>query len=344
MPDDRVRSPGMGRYFLIFCLGFSLLGLGVWEAFLRHYPMEDEARVMGCLRLGGPEHHYFQENCEAGVATPAGEVAYHLNDDGFRARPRADFRAGAVALLGDSKVEGWWLQADETIGARLEQAGALGAWRELNLGIRYSGPTIQRFRLNRALANYPVRVVLWFLNGTDPADERLALSLAVKTDPRGAPLELSHDDVSPPAWLRALQGLVGNRSALLRFVQMKLYDREVLRRVTGDIGAADRICLSLSAGAADLRSRKIPLVAVLLPLGPNIGKFPYMNLVDSEEGSSAIKACLEAAAIPTIDLRSSLSTAPAFYWTNHRNMTPAGIRHLAELLAPRVKKLVAGPK
>lgn len=328
----------MIRYFLLFSLGFAVLGLGLWEGFLHLRPMEDEARIMSCLRLGGSEHHHFQENCEAKVETPVGPVAYSLNEDGFRARPRRDYAQGAVAVLGDSKVEGWWLEQNATIGAGLEAAGALGPWRELNLGLRFTGPSIQRMRLERALAHYPVRAVLWFLNGTDPVDEQLAHSLALRRDAHGAPLELSHDDVFTPAWLSRLQALVGNRSALLRHVQVKLYDREVIRRVTTTSAGPEVVCAALHSAALRLKELRLPVLAVFLPLGPNIAKFPYMNLVDREEGSISMEKCVRDAGLPVIDLRERLKMDPVLYWPNHRNMTAEGVRHLVGSLAPELRR------
>jgi hypothetical protein len=327
----------MVRYFLLFCLGFAMLGLGIWEGYLRLRPMEDEARIMSCLRLGGPEHHHFEENCESSVQTPAGPVAYRLNEDGFRARPRAEYAQGAVVMLGDSKVEGWWLGQEDTIGAGLERSGALGPWRELNLGIRYSGPSIQRLRMERALSHYPVRAVLWFLNGTDPVDEQLAHSLAVQRDSFGAPTQLSHDDVSPPSWLSWLQAQVGNRSALLRHLQVKLYDREVIRRVMSTDPGPEVVCASIRSAAARLKELRLPVIAVFLPLGPNIAKFPYMNLVDREEGSISMQNCVQEAGLPTIDLRERLKMNPELYWPSHRNMTAEGVRHLVGSLAPELR-------
>jgi hypothetical protein len=326
----------MARYFFLFSLLFLIAGAAIWETALRLMPKADETRLMECLRLGGQEHHYFLRNCETTVETPTGSVSYSLNEDGFRADSRSFYASGAVALLGDSKVEGWWLNREETVGAQLRQRGALGGLPDLNLGIRFSGPTIQRLRLERALEEYPLRAVIWFLNGTDSADERLAHSLAIRKDEFGAPLELSLDDAVPPFWLEKLQAMTGNRSALLRWLQMKLYDREVIRRVLSTPPEAEVVCSSLHSGFRTLQERGIPVLAVLLPLGPNIDRYPYMNFVSQEDPSDQILGCLTAAAVPIVDLRGRLDMSPSLYWSIHRNMTPEGVRHLADVLAPEL--------
>jgi hypothetical protein len=186
-----------------------------------------------------------------------------------------------------------------------------------------------------------VKAVVWFLNGTDLVDERLASSLALKRDARGAPLELSRDDTAMPGWLQRLQGLVGYRSALLRHLQLKLYDREVIRRVTSVGGGPEVVCASLRSAEEELRPRGIPVILVLLPLGPNIEKFPYMNLVSREEGSSAMEACGKESGATVIDLRQRLRLDPSLYWSSHRNMNPEGVRDLVAALAPELRGLLS---
>jgi len=292
---------------------------------------------MGCLQLGNPEHHYFQPNCNTQVETPLGPVSYSINEDGFRASPRDTYQPGAFALVGDSKVEGWWVEKADTIGAQLEAGNTFGKLRELNVGIRFSGPSIQRLRLERALEHYPVKLILWFFNGTDTADERLAHSLALKRDKNGAPISLSVEDATPPGWLDFLQKLTRNKSLILRSIQMRLYDREVTRRVLSGDNAHD-LCASFHSAMEVARDRKIPVLAVQLPLGPNIEKFPYMNVVGTEDSSGEIAACVKKEGVSIIDLRSKLSTNPELYWSMHRNMTAAGLRHLVEKLTPELKE------
>jgi len=273
---------------------------------------------MECLRLGSPEHHYFLPNCSTQVETPKGKVGYQLNEHGFRAGAAATFEEGAFALLGDSKIEGWWVDQHQTVGARLEAKKIFGSLRELNLGIRYSGPTIQRMRLERAIENYPIKLILWFFNGSDLADEMLARSLALRRDKNGAPLALSIADAATPGWLLFLQKITGNKSVLLRSLQIKIYDREVTRLVLAQKSqlGPGKFCASFHSAVEIARKKEIPLIAVYLPLGPNIEKFPYMNIVGSEEGSEEIAACVNQQRVPLVDLREKLDTRAELYWSS----------------------------
>lgn len=123
-----------------------------------------------CFSQNRQEAPAFLPECREILRTPAGEIEFQTNEDGFRDRGRDFFRRGAIALLGDSHVEGFWLPVESGLARVLERKVSSGI-PFLNLGIRASGPTQQAIRLQRARKNYALRGAIWFLNPSDPVDE-----------------------------------------------------------------------------------------------------------------------------------------------------------------------------
>lgn len=295
-----------------------------------------EARAGACLRFRDGPHHEFLPSCAESVPTPAGPVEYKTNEDGLRDSPRADFSGGAFVMLGDSKVEGWWLGPGQTLAARLAPAlqAELGGAHLLNAGLRYSGPSIHLYRLRRILPHYPVRGVLLFLNGSDVLDEVLAHAVATARDSAGAPLSLGLADLEMPRWLDRAIELTGGHSRLLLSLRHRFYDANVKRLIGAHPPSDTVLCSSVRA----LGRLGMPTITVVLPLGPNIGAFPYMGTAVEEAAFAKMVACARETSSSFIDLRGRLSEDPALYWSTHRNMNAAGVAHLAETLAPELAR------
>lgn len=315
---------------------FSLLVIAASAEVFFRLPSQQvsESRAGACLRFREGPHHEFLPNCREFVPTPAGPVEYKTNEDGLRDAPRAAFAGGAFVMLGDSKVEGWWLGPEQTLGARLTPLlePTLGGDRLLNAGLRYSGPSMHLDRLRRARPHYPARGVLLFLNGSDVLDETLAHAVATARDETGAPTALGLADLRMPRWLDRAIELTGGHSRLLLSLRHRFYDRNV-KQLVGNHPPSDTVlCSSVNA----IAQQGLPIVTIVLPLGPNIGAFPYMGTAIEEAAFAKMVECARAASASLIDLRGRLSEAPSLYWSTHRNMNALGVAHLAEVLTPEL--------
>lgn len=297
------------------------------EAYLRFFEKDYAARLSQCLTLEPAEHHRFRPNCQEQIATPAGPVSYSTNEDGLRDAPRSNFPPGNNALLlGDSKIEGWWLAPQETLSHRLHTL--LPNWKFLNGGIRYSSPAMLRIQLARYRAHYPLRAVFLVINGTDVADERLAYALASSFDPKGLPTALSLKDTIAPSWLEFLDAATLHSSQLVRVLRLAHYDREVIRLVKSQTRAP--LCAAIQSLAANAG---VDFYTIVLPLGPRIKEFPYMGESAEPPEFASMVECARAASKKLFDLRPLLPDDPDLYWKEHRNMNAKGTALVAEKLA-----------
>ena len=118
-------------------------------------------------------HRVFRANCRTSVSGLDGNsFAIETNEDGLRERPRGEFQQGALALLGDSHVEGFAFNIESSVGRRLEKHGiGAGGLKTLNFGFRGTGPSEQLRLFLRARAHYQIRGLLWILTENDVLDE-----------------------------------------------------------------------------------------------------------------------------------------------------------------------------
>ena len=161
--------------FLLACpfIVTTLLLAEVWLRWTTNLPFLSRT---SCFTQNPREAPAFRENCRELLRTPQAPVEFQTNAEGFRDRPREFFAKGAIGVLGDSYVEGFWLPDNSGPVRSLERAMG-GAIPFLNLGIRGSGPSQQAIRFFRAVkSGYRFRGLIWFLNPSDPVDERYFLA------------------------------------------------------------------------------------------------------------------------------------------------------------------------
>ncbi len=298
-----------------------------------------------CFTQDKLESPGFLPGCAETMRTPAGGVDFHTNELGFRDRPLSFFQGGAIALLGDSYVEGFWLKEEEGL-ARVLERKASWPYPLLNLGIRATGPSQQAIRLFRAWKGVPLKGVVWFLNPSDPLDELLFHA-------RNPGLEINRERWSElnPSWsfsaaYRAFTSWsisFGDRVYLLLYVADKwIKQGSQARLVEGVEFAADPHCRSLSLAAAELKKEKLPLLFVAIPHGQQGARRPYLGLSIDDRQFEALLACARGTGASVLDLRAVLDGQPGWYWKNDWHFNGEGVEAAMAIAAPRIRAAWGG--
>lgn len=298
-----------------------------------------------CFTQDKMEAPGFLPECSETMRTPAGGVAFRTNGLGFRDRPLSFFKDGAVALLGDSFVEGFWLEEEQGLARALERNAA---WPVplLNLGIRATGPSQQAIRLFRAWKEVPLKGVVWFLNPSDPLDELLFHA-------RNPGFSISRERWSElnPSWTFSTPYLaftnwslsVGDQVYLLLYVADKwIKQRSQAKLVEGAEFLPDPHCRSLNLAAAELRKQKLPLLFVAIPHGQAGSRRPYLGLPIDDRQFDSLLACARATGAPVLDLRAELDGNPGWYWKNDWHFNRHGVEEAAKIAAPKIRAAWGG--
>lgn len=293
-----------------------------------------------CFRQTKVEAPAFHPACEETMRTPAGEVPFRTNELGLRDRPLAELRGGGIAALGDSFVEGFWLEESKSLTRAIERRAGFPS-RLLNLGIRASGPTQQAIRLFLTWKQLPLQGVVWFLNPSDPLDEILfharnpSFTLA-----RGSWSELTPSWSFTPAYLAftRLSLALGDRSYLLLYVADRLIKQaSQTRMVEGAPFSPELHCRSISLVAAELRKERLPLLFVAIPHGQASARRPYLGVQVDDAKFEQLLDCARATGAPVVDLRPELDGKPEWYWKNDWHFNEQGVEAAAALAAPRIR-------
>jgi hypothetical protein len=324
------------------CLPFVLVFLAAVELWLRLTTNLPFASRTHCFSQTKVEAPGFLPNCEETLRNPKGSFHFRTNEDGFRDHPRAYFAKGAVALLGDSYVEGFWLDEENGLARRLEKN--LG-WKEplLNLGIRASGPTQQAIRLFRAWREVPLRGVIWVINPSDPLDEILFRE-------RNKGFEMTREKWSElkPLWqfTPAYQRLTRWSVALKDRLYLLLYVAEKWIKLGSQSKLLENAqfsrephCRAVELVAAELKAAALPLIFVAIPHGMAESHRPYLGMTIEKEPFERLLECARATGAPLVDLRRELNGQPDWYWDNDWHFNDAGTERAAGIIAPRIRTL-----
>lgn len=289
-----------------------------------------------CFEIGAPFHHRFRARCVERLNTPRGPVPFSINGDGLRDQERLAIlrQPRRVLVLGDSFVEGWWMTAEQALPATL--GAQFPGTYFVNAGLRSTGPLMQAARLPRLLRAYQPRGVLWALNDTDAADDRVACSLL--RDPRAPAerMEFSVDDFSPEGW-RARAATWLGASPMARRLRAQAYARKWDELARGERGLACGACRGIEEVARVAREAHVPLVAAYLPSGRATGASVYAG---EKKPREEILACLRGAGVP-VTVVSAPDPADALFWENDFHLNPEGNVFVAEKLTPSLSGFVS---
>jgi hypothetical protein len=324
----------MGKRLLVAILLATGAG-GGWAAaqMLELLVNEPDARyrLPPCFEVGAPFHHRFRAGCAGMEETPEGPVPFSVNEDGLRDAPRAQLlqHPRRVLVLGDSSVEGWWVAGEQALpamlGARIPKAYFV------NAGLRSTGPLMQAARLASLLPKYKPTGVLWVLNGTDGADDRLACALL--KDP-GAPAERQELGVDDFAYDGGAAGRLLEGTPLGDRLRRAAYEREWKKLVSGPGAARCAPCAGVREFARIARAARVPVLAAYLPGNPFGGRSIYEDVPSPRE---SLTECLRAEGIglltPVLGGGSDTETR-ALFWEDDFHLDAAGLAAASELLEP----------
>lgn len=318
----------------LLLLPFIILPLFIGEIALRILAPRLFPHGQRCVVFDSAVHHRYKPGC----FSSGGQVEYRFNEHGLRDRPSSTFTAptGVIAVLGDSVAKGLWLEASRTVPSALERRLARPV---LNGAVRFSSPTTQSLHYLRDIEpHYPVRGVVWLLNGSDPTDERFYRSRAKDRDAAGVPTTFSHFEGDPfleqggwLPWLHSRSKMV----ALLVRVRTFFW----LRRSIRDYPASpETLCGGVRRLALSLKEKGIPLLAVLTPHYPIGLAGNWVGERSDPAELTAMGACAREAGAELLDL-SGEPLERAWFLEDLIHYSPEGAEWLAGRISGPAAKL-----
>ena len=313
-----------------FALFFFVCVFGLAVFFIASPKLDKfRAELPPCLEFGQPFHHRLRISCRGTVPTPTGSVGLSTNEDGLRDRSRRELLAQPhrVMLLGDSFVEGWWLDFFETFGSRLGQL--FPGWYFLNAGLRSTGPLFQAAALPERLATYRPEKILLFLNETDLLDDRLACALF-----KNNLEEFGLDDLQDPWALRAVASILSEESTFYRTWRQFFYRRRWRQLVESDGAQRCDPCLGISSIKSTADSAHVSLMAIYVPINESFRESgPYFSVVGAKE---TLLACLKKKEIPFFEAAIPSGRAD-LYWPGDIHLNAVGVSFVTGAVAPALQ-------
>lgn len=319
---------------LLLALPFFLVTLFMAEAGLRLLGPRLFPHGQRCAAFDPAVHHRYLPGCVSTSSPSASATKYLFNAQGLRDRPPSAFPAplGAIAMLGDSVTKGLWLDAGSTIPAALERH--LGR-PVLNGGVRFSSPTTQGLHFLRDIEpHYPVRAVVWLLNGSDPTDERFYHSRALAFDAYGPSRFLFRDGdpfLEQDGWLPWLHARSRVVALLVRFRTFG-WLKESIAHVPSSPAVH---CGGIERLASHLGKKGIPLLVALTPHYAIGLSGNWMGEESSPAELQAMAECARRAGATVIDL-SGQKLERAWFLEDLIHYSPEGAEWVASRLAPEV--------
>lgn len=285
-----------------------------------------------CFEVGSPFHHRYRENCQGKMKTPRGEAEVRTNEDGLREQPReaALKEPSRVLVIGDSFVEGWWMSREEGISAELTRR--FPGTYFVNGGLRSTGPMLQAESLSRRLELYRPKGILWFLNDTDGADDRLAC--AVLEDP-AAPAGSRRFGINEfllDGWRERAVGLLGD-TAPGRWLRRVFYQRRWKELVHGERGGRCGACRGVEEFKAAADRAGVPVLAVFTNTDTGLLTGHYAG---EKQSRQELNACLARHGVRTFTADTQSFTPELkerLIWPNDFHLNPEGVQWFAAQLS-----------
>lgn len=255
----------------VVCAVSLLVLLAGFEAFLRHEGFLSSVPANYPCVTGDPElNHLFRENCvalaKASDLKTEKDVTYKTNAMGLRgAMPMPGKKY--VVFIGDSYTEGFGLEENEALGARVQQEWdrkATGDLQIVNGGTLGFSTVVYPLYYAKKIASLKPHYVLLNLDYSDLYDDSYYLQIAEYGDD-GRPRSFSPKDTFPQ-WL--LPYVYSNRSAVLRFIhqewnQLNLFRLEIQNRPMMDAFAKGTGLQKEWLEKAEMQKCEKPLAAIL---------------------------------------------------------------------------------
>lgn len=331
LTDSARKQVARAAGWLLLAIPFLVVAIFIGELGLQILGPRLFPHGQRCVEFDPEVHHRYKPGCIARSDFSASAVTYEFNSFGLRDRAPSAFPlpSGAIAMLGDSVVKGLWVEGSQTIPAALEKT--LGR-PVLNAGVRFSGPTTQSLHFLRDVEpHYPVRGVIWLLNGSDPTDERFFSSRAMGFDRFGPVRFLSLEGdpfLEQDGWLPWLHA----RSRLAALA-VRLRTFRWLRASIRLYPATERmLCGGIWRLAEHLKERKIPLLVALTPHYPIGLQGNWVGEFADPRELATMATCARAAGAEVVDL-SAEKLERGWFIEDLIHYTPLGSNWLAGKLA-----------
>ena len=331
--------------FALLLLPFPLVFLVIAEIWFRATSNPGFTARSRCFTETNFEAPAFRPLCEERQRSAGGLIDFRTNEDGFRDQNRAHFQNGAWAVLGDSFVEGYSLPEEAGLVRSLEKELHLPL---LNLGIRASGPTQQLWRLRHAIEHYRLRGAIWVLNPSDPLDEIYfyARNPAYRVD------SASPQTIRPLwdrpffyDWVTRLSLAVNDQLYSLFFLLEKFGKQSIqANQIAGLPFSSNPHCAALFAGAKEMRARGLPLLFVVIPHGPRMGRQRYLGTQLNEPAFAQMIECANQTKFPLLDMSKQLENQTELYWPGDWHFNAKGANAWARAAAPWMRSQIGSPE
>lgn len=291
-----------------------------------------------CATFDPAIHHGYLPGCTSSSSLSASALNYAFNEHGLRDRSPSAFPPplGAIAVLGDSVTKGLWVEAGHTIPAALERL--LGR-PVLNGGVRFSSPATQSLHFLRDIEpHYPVRAVVWLLNGSDPTDERFYFSRAMQFDAHG-PSRFLHLEGDPFVERPGLLPWLHARSRVVALLVRLRTFRWLRKSIAGVPPSQAILCGGIERLALHLKRKGTPL---LIAITPHYALGLSGNWVGESSDPAELQTmadCARRAGATVIDL-SGEKLERSWFVEDLIHYSPEGSEWVASRLAPPVAELL----
>jgi hypothetical protein len=293
-----------------------------------------------CTAIRPDLHHFYSPNCVNTVSVDGREVVYRFNERGMRDAPMAEIPAQTIAVLGDSEVKGLFLNSDGTLPSHLNrELRERTGYYFLNLGNRFSSPTIHAALLKNMRQAAGIKGVVWLINGTDPIEERLYAKQVVAPDKWGLPRLFETKEIYSEDFFFQLRQALPFRLEILDFwLRRNLFSRwsREIAKVKPD---RDLLCSAILAVGRYGDAIGLPILYVFTPKTAEGLERSWLNEKYDPGQLNTMIECARSTNHQVVDLTGENLDSDA-YFDDLVHYREKGITWLSEKLRPRILELV----
>ena len=303
----------IAKIILVFV--FLITGLVAAEIALRLTVAHHFAPLQACLRFGNTRvHHLYAADCSQSSKQFGRLVTYQFNQFGLRERSPKDLGPKKIVVLGDSEVKGLYAPVEESLSRVFEERMKTDVFF-VNMGVRFTGPTVQAaiFRNLQPMIN--ARGVVWFLNGGDPMEERYFAHKVVSRGPSGIPNQFKVDAVDHTMKHPAvrLSRLFGGKIELLNFWYRTALFRDWRNLAVSTAPNDQVLCMGIRVLADYLKSENIPLLFVFAPKIEEGIAWSWLGEPYDPSQLSRMVTCAQETGQAVVDLSTEVLGSEHFY-------------------------------
>jgi len=246
-----------------------------------------------------------------------------------------------VLVMGDSFVEGWWASQEESLSSILRDR--FPGTFFINGGLRSTGPVMQAEKLRELIRVYRPQGVLWFLNDTDPLDDRFACAITENPAAPAGRLRFGIPEFELTSWQSGLTALLGSSASGQR-LRRRFYQQKWVSLAEGEGALRCDPCRGVREFKRTIEEAGLPLLTFYLYSGDSQAREHYGKAHDLRP---EMLSCLEKSAIQPIAAGLKSMTpeeVERYVWEGDFHFNPEGIAMLTDQIAPDVEKWLEGSR